>query len=564
MKGAVGNTGSSNRSSTPKSSVSKKKRPVVRTQRRNSSIGRSPSPARSKKKSIKVVRKSPAKQKQSPSLAKTLQRKRQRVRRATADPANLQKQIEQQQEEQNHSDSDASDEYDAEDDNVQIAQHSDSENHGDYKNSRVKQRRKSNINYNERKFVCEQKPETMTILNLKKWLDKNNIEYAPHERKAVYVALVDRYCIVSPNSVYSKKRVLSPEHKKKNSPEFKKSKPSSFDSPIRSAPMPRNLRKSPLTPQEEKKKKKGGLLLTPSLNKTGILKVDTPSKLAMRDEIRSLIFSGDESEGPLMPVKDSYESDADGVTPGGPTPGGPLDAQVMADLRRDILAAKQNETPIKVFAAKKKKDDDLLQQQQGYIGANMQREEEEEKQPSGFFNSIIAKFSPHKSTSSQSKQDELRKLNILTTQKKKRQIKASPYKAKRSMPSPVSPPQSYGQNNGNYDIDKLTTPHDPYSHHKTAQHVHFYEDEPMSPAIQTQKRPNMRRSKRLEQEKIDSPPHSVPIKQSHVSPQAAQVHTVPESPGIAPSIPQYMQSRNRSAKKKNLSPVLPYQSQQNT
>ena len=135
-------------SSTPKSL--KKQRPIVRTQRRNSSLlskdqspGRNRSLSRSKKKIIRVVRKSPSKQ--TPSLTKSLKKKRERVRRATADPANLKKQIESE----NPSESEDS-QYDEDDDNVHIAQHSDHENGGDYKNQkRNKQRRKSNINYNE-------------------------------------------------------------------------------------------------------------------------------------------------------------------------------------------------------------------------------------------------------------------------------------------------------------------------------------------------------------------------------------------------------------------------------
>jgi len=110
----------------------------------------------------------------------------------------------------------------------------------------------------------------------------------------------------------------------------------------------------------------------------------------------------------------------------------------------------------------------------------------------------------------------------------------------------------------------LESPHDyHYNHHLYQQraasnpnHSHFYEDEPMSPAIQTDKRPNIRRSKRLEHKNIESPPigkqpRSQPIKQAHQ----------PDSPGIAPSIPPYMQRQN--ATNKNLSPMkLPYQQQQ--
>jgi len=143
----------------------------------------------------------------------------------------------------------------------------------------------------------------------------------------------------------------------------------------------------------------------------------------------------------------------------------------------------------------------------------------------------------------------------LTANNKKKKVKPSPYKAKRTVPSPVSPPQ-YGSNNGNFDNDKLESPHDyHYNHHLYQQraasnpnHSHFYEDEPMSPAIQTEKRSNIRRSKRLEHKNIESPPmekqqRSQPIKQAHQ----------PDSPGIAPSIPPYMQRQN--ATNKNLSPM---------
>merc|ERR1712130_147661 len=167
--------------------------------------------------------KSPSKQ--TPSLTKSLKKKRERVRRATADPANLKKEIEHQQ---NESDDDSEDsQYDEV--NVHIAQHSDHENGGDYTNKYVAthKRRKSNINYNERKFVCNQKPETMTISNLKQWLNKNNIDYATNERKAVYVALVNRYCIVSDynkSSYQQKKRMVSPHKKKKKFQKKKKKK----------------------------------------------------------------------------------------------------------------------------------------------------------------------------------------------------------------------------------------------------------------------------------------------------------------------------------------------------
>ena len=430
----------------------------------------------------------------------------------------------------------------------------------------------------------------MTISNLKKWLNKNNIDYAPNERKAVYVALVERYCIVSDyNSNYQqKKRVLSPQHKKKNSPKFKKPKSSKdiFDSPIRKAPLPLNLRKSPLTPQDDEKsnrskakpKTKKGLLLTPALNKTGIQKVDTPSKLAMRDEIRALIFSGDD-EDPLYSVH--HNEKLDGVTPGGP-----LDADVMADCLKDLRkASKQQNTspPVKLFHGRKSSKSssiDLIERdsnEKGYIGADMdskeelqQHQEQKQSSSSGFFNSILAKFSPHKATSSQSKAQELRRGLQQTTNKKKKKVSASPYRAKRTIPSPISPEeyeqqqQQLRDNNGNFDnspINHFDSRSNQYQQQRQTNpdHSGFYEDEPMSPAIQIQseKQPKIRRSKRLESQKHKSPPKQQrqPIKpqqQQHVSSQR-----VPESPGVSPSIPDY---KNMQRNRKNLSPMkLPFE-----
>merc|ERR1719361_3287344 len=196
------------------------------------------------------------------------------------------------------------------------------------------------------------------------------------------------------------------------------------------------------------------------------------------------------------------------------------------------------------------------------------KEDNSQKQSanSGFFNSILAKFSPHKASSAQSKEMELRR-GLQTTNKKKRKVYASPYKAKRTVPSPIESPPKYDENNGNFD----NSPLDPYHQQQQQQqqtnpdHSGFYEDEPMSPTnvatqqqqqIQTEKQSQVRRSKRLESQnqqlRKESPPKA----------QQQQRRRVPESPGVSPSFPNYknMQTRNR-----NLSPIkLPFEVKQPT
>merc|ERR1712154_477283 len=136
----------------------------------------------------------------------------------------------------------------------------------------------------------------------------------------------------------------------------------------------------------------------------------------------------------------------------------------------------------------------------GYIGSDMDSKEDKPQSSksapaTGFFNSIIAKFSPHKPSSTEAKAMEIRR-GMGTTNKKRNKRKSSPYKAKRTVPSPEH----------NDDDDEQ------YPQNTNPDHSHFYEDEPMSPAIAS-KQPPMRRSKRLEQKSHKSPPKKQSSKQ---------------------------------------------------
>merc|ERR1711933_507452 len=115
----------------------------------------------------------------------------------------------------------------------------------------------------------------------------------------------------------------------------------------------------------------------------------------------------------------------------------------MADCLSDLRKQQQKSTPVKVFQGRKRKvsmdqiDRDL--NNKGYIGSDMDSKEElvEQKQaaPTGFFNSIIAKFSPHKPSSTEAKAMEIQR-GMQTTNKKRNKRKSSPCKAKRTVPSP--------------------------------------------------------------------------------------------------------------------------------
>eukprot|EP00485_Elphidium_margaritaceum_P017980 CAMPEP_0202732690 /NCGR_PEP_ID=MMETSP1385-20130828/187778_1 /ASSEMBLY_ACC=CAM_ASM_000861 /TAXON_ID=933848 /ORGANISM="Elphidium margaritaceum" /LENGTH=1303 /DNA_ID=CAMNT_0049399013 /DNA_START=174 /DNA_END=4088 /DNA_ORIENTATION=- len=406
---------SSQVSRTPTSVRSK----IVRTQRRRRhssaadnnendvNVPHSPSASltRSKRKVHKVVRKTPTKQ--SPSLSRSIKKKRERVRRATADPVKL-RELEQENDQKIGNQMNDDDDDDDDDDEDEEHQHDGEEDDGvgdiDIHDIAAASERTDNLL--KRKFVVRQDPENMTISNLQTWLDDNSIDFKRGQKKSTYVALVRKHSM--PLAGYfdvDKKHDLSPNHKQQqfSSPQTKKLKPS-FASPARPAPLPRNLRMSPLTPQEEQKQNHtrsrlshdrqrqnggggggtcsvakesanvavdteeeqkqnhsrsrlshdrqrngggGGMLLTPALNKTGIQQIDTPSKLAMRDEIRSILNLGEDDDDPLYPAKE-----VDGVTPGGDDS---YDADELENVLTDLRRAHEPQTvspeTVKVFTS---------------------------------------------------------------------------------------------------------------------------------------------------------------------------------------------------------------------
>jgi len=418
---------SSSQSRTP-TSIRKK---VVKTQRRHSTIhdgsssSQSPHPSltKSKRKVIRVKRKTPTKQ--SPSLSRSIRKKRDRVRRATADPANLAKEIEKEQEENLEQYSSESDEDEDDDDMADNTNRAESENGGDFNNYQHFQQERNN-NLMKRKFSCSKDPEKMTIRDLQTWLDFNKINFETNQKKATYVNLVRKYSL--PSTKAEQQRFVSPVRKNNDN----------------NPPLPSNLRRSPLTPQDDEKSnyrsrihrenqsqshQKSGLLSTPALNKTGISRIDTPSKLAMRDEIRSLL--GDTMDmNPVYPVKDSTLDS--GITPGGPCE---YDANVMNDVLSD-LQKQQIEHDLNENAYNNEPDMDSKDKER--------MEEEEEKKESKqamssltWMNAIINRISPHKPTSQSIMKDKIS--SVLSSGNKINYHDTSIIrKGKRTIPSPAS------------------------------------------------------------------------------------------------------------------------------
>eukprot|EP00484_Ammonia_sp_Unknown_P002263 CAMPEP_0197072068 /NCGR_PEP_ID=MMETSP1384-20130603/209910_1 /TAXON_ID=29189 /ORGANISM="Ammonia sp." /LENGTH=1032 /DNA_ID=CAMNT_0042510881 /DNA_START=178 /DNA_END=3276 /DNA_ORIENTATION=- len=540
---------------------------VRRTQRRHSAVhaAQSPSPSltRSKRKVIKIKRKTPSKQ--SPSLSQSMKKTRERVRRATADPARL-RELEQEVNGNKKRDAEEDDEED-EDDEVEDGEDevditgAVSENEGDFHNMQ------RTDNLLKRKFVCRQDPEKMTISNLQAWLDENSIDFEIGQRKQNYVNLVKQYSLPS-SSIDRHRHVSSPE---------------------RSAPLPRNLRMSPLTPQDDEKnnarsripekhqqrerqreaeqshsRKSGSLLLTPALNKTGVSRLDTPSKLAMRDEIRNLL--GDDSEHPLRPMKITD----DGVTPGGPSNYDEDELNnVLSDLRRE-KDRKQEHTAspakVKVFHPKSSPNEQPP-------ADDMDDNKEHAAKPSNsYFSSFLNAISPHKAISPTSMKESINGvLSTSTMSSAMNTDKKRVHRLNRTLPSPVSSPaDSFGgspvvlhdesgplPNNGNFSNDALIPPspmiNDSYNQEEdlpqTPAITNCSDDQNRDPYPQSFALNNPRRSNRLKKKfKAKSPPnvavqptiYEQQVKQPEqqtVNARGYHMKSPTESSGVSPSIP---------------------------
>lgn len=564
-----------------------KQKTKIKTQRRHSSINESPKPSltKSKRKVIKVKRKTATKQ--SPSLTKSLKKKRDRVRRATADHATLAKDIDNNNKNNNNTsiivDSDDID--------------SESENVGDFNN--YQQFERSN-NLKKRQFICSRDPEKMTIKGLQGWLDGNKIDFQRGQKKATYVKLVRKHSLPSSfnsnansaNSSYTnnKKRSLSPKYKQNNSPNSKKQKikinnndiykdlsvQKKFVSPVRknninNAPLPRNIRHSPLTPprnerddekeqkegKEGREEKKSGVLLTPALNKTGIRPIETPEKAAMRDEIRCLLnLDDDENDlNPVYALKDSITNNNNddnnndsGITPGGPSNYDPeVLNNVLSDVRREQEKQKYIEpqqkyverSPLK-SAANEISDIDIehdLNQSSYNNEDDMDSKENDcinvgNVAPNSFFNSIMNKFSPYKQVSQSAMKQTANSVFKLHDTSIIR-------KGKRTIPSPASTEDSpehyhdhgnnyYGNNHHSGSVSMSMSP--PTIHHyKQNQHNDNDDDIPQTPAVPNYNQPNYnqyqapfniinpRKSPPLKKLKKNTPPKSIPVQKPEIN-----------------------------------------------
>jgi len=564
--------GASNTSLTPKKNSGRQ--PVVnRTKRRHSTMNEgsksktnrkvSRSPSRSRKKVHKIPKKKASEGKNSPGLQSAIRKKRERVRRQTADPLNL-SQMADASPSSDHSDSDI---------DIKDIMAPGSDNGGGYNSDGDVPVDRHPVNppvVQPRRFACDREPSKMTIHELQQWLYDHRIDFASHQRKAAYVDLVRQHSFPGPSDA---KRQLSPQHKDKNSPRGKK--PKSYQSPVRNnAPLPAGLRQSPLTPQEQRMmrsnarrqegvvKGSNGLLSTPSLVKTGVKKINTPSKIAMRDEIRNIL--GDSDDEPLRPM---------GVTPGGPQDvlAEDLDQEVLngllTDLRQDHEEGSNPNSPrVRVFSTDKKpaaarrrmkSADDLKENSADSNGS--------------FYDSVMAKMSsPKFSTSPNSIAKEAKR--AFTTNKKRKKMSTSSFRANRTVPSPASPEIDHqlAMNNGNE--KRPSSPLDTYQQKLRMENVginppkppqdtnqtSFYEDEPMSPAIQQ----GLRRSPRLEGRKrvqqISSAPKVVEQPAAYPDPKPVAVANtmVPGSPGIEPSS---LMGRALNANKKLSPHRLPFE-----
>jgi len=493
---------------TPKS---RGRQPVVnRTKRRHSAMNEegskkkrtvSRSPSRSRKKVHKIPKKkSPAK---NPAMQSALRKKRERVRRQTADPLSL-SQLADDASSSDHDDSDL---------DIAVAA-TGSESDVGYKSAEEVPMGRSEpaaaAPAAKRQFVCERDPSKMTINDLQQWLDDHRIAFEVGRRKAAYVSLVRQH------SVAGTKRVLSPQHKDRNSPRAKK--PKSYSSPIRDrdAPLPQSLRQSPLTPNDDarirskmrghregagslQKGKSQGLLSTPSLNKTGVQKINTPSKLAMRDEIRSILMA-DHDDEPLRPV-------GHGVTPGGPGDemAEDLDHRVLGTLLSDLRGNgdgggdhEEGSNPSSPRVARP-----------NYGGRPLLDDDEKKEAPGGqrqsYYDRVMAQMASPPQFKSASRDEiakDAKRVFATTTNKKKHKLNTSSFRANRTMPSPASPEAvesmdsdpALNNNNGNClrgrgassplaDYQRRLEMDDVAAADEHCEKGSYFEDEPMSPTI---------------------------------------------------------------------------------
>jgi len=466
---------------TSSQSSSRAKTPT-RTQRRHSSIltgSPSPSLTKSKRKIIKVKRKTPTKQ--SPSLTKSLKKKRDRVRRVTADPASL---MEIEKDAARERDRDLNQSSDSDVDITDITQktEAESENGGDFNNYQQFQRAD---NLKKRQFVCSRDPESMTIRDLQVWLDQNNIDFKQREKKATYVKLVRKHSLPTSfnsngNSSYDANSNLAAKQKK-------------YVSPVRKimndAPLPRNIRQSPLTPprddekmqsrsriperrqsqrlreNQQKEGRKSGVLLTPALNKTGIRPIETPEKAAMRDEIQCLLNLDDDDLNPVFAIKgdgdngidnDGNNNDTNGITPGGPSSYDPeVLNDVLSDIRKDQQKQKyeppqQQQSPLKSAANDMPNID--IERELNEVAYNNESDMDSKENDcinvgnvasNSFFDNLMNRFSPYKQVTQSAIKDAANSVFKVHDTSILR-------KGKRTIPSPIddgSPEQHYHGNN---------------------------------------------------------------------------------------------------------------------
>jgi len=475
------------------------KKKSLSTQRRHSSINTSPTPSltRSKRKIIKIKRKTPTKQ--SPSYTKSLKKKRDRVRRrATADSLSLTKDIDDHNDDDNDSDDDDHND-------------TDSENNGDFNNYQQFQR---SDNLKKRQFICSRDPEKMTIYDLQQWLDQNEIDFQRGQRKATYVKLVRKHSL--PNSI-KKEEYVSPIRKN-----------------INNAPLPRNIRQSPLTPPRDDEKiqcegKKSGVLLTPALNKTGIRPIQTPEKAAMRDEIRSLLNLDDDQNddlNPIYPIKDTTFNNND-ITPGGPSN---YDVEVLNDILSDVRREQQlqqqqqQQSPLK--SSYNNDSDDIDSKENDCINVR-------NIASNSFFNSIMNKFSPYKQVTQSAMKDAANSVFKVHDTSIIR-------KGKRTIPSPASTQDSvehYNNNNGNFSNDQLIPPSPIENYkHKISDYQDYQQEEeeeeeddiPQTPAI-----PHYNQYQ--DEYNIINPRRSPPQKKHKIKSQEIGYNDIEDSPAIIPS-----------------------------